>query len=331
MGLNANKQLILHIGASRTGSTAIQEFLRLNAEPLSRLGVAVAPANLKAGGAVTGQHVALVQSHLENPAAARKKIANRIGKLIESTPPGSRLVLSAENLSSPAGVEQIFAAAAREYDTQVILYIRRQDEILLSAWRQWESKGTKDFWAWLISEVGRRDDWRVLLENWETVVPRENIAVRRYERDRLREGDVVADFAAALGIENSLSELQRPPAPVNASYSEALVEYAKGNPLLFAGKHDNSFSNSVEQLTGDKYRHNARESLLTHAQRCAILDRYRESNEWVRQRYFPDSPSPLFAPPHAEDYVYLGQDELTAQKWELTASLIFALAKRVLR
>jgi hypothetical protein len=50
----------------------------------------------------------------------------------------------------------------------------------------------------------------------------------------------------------------------------------------------------------------------------------------VQERYFPESPSPLFIPPAENDYVFLREGKLEAQKWQLMASLIFGLAKRIL-
>jgi hypothetical protein len=163
------------------------------------------------------------------------------------------------------------------------------------------------------------------------VVPRENISVRLYERARLPDGDIIADFAQALGLSDRLEEFARPPGAVNPSYAEAVVDFAKGNPLLFRDKHDNGFYDAVTQLTGERYRRDPRESVITHAQRLAILARYAASNEWVRQAYFPEQAQPLFAPPAPEDYEVIAADTLERRKWELLASLIFGLARRVLR
>jgi hypothetical protein len=225
----------------------------------------------------------------------------------------------------------LFADVARQYPMQIVLYVRRQDELLLSSWQQWESKVSDDFWAWMLLATGREGNWRDVLEAWETIVPRENISVRIYERERMPGGDIVADFAQVLGIEKHLPELRLSRGAVNPSSADAIVDIAKGNPLIFRDEHDNEFYNIVEQLTEGRYRRNPRESILTHAQRCAILQRYEDSNRWVRERYFPDLATPLFAPQVADACPVLGREKLEAQKWEAMASLIFGLARRVLR
>lgn len=324
------KTLILHIGANKTGSSAVQAFLRLNATELARSGLFVAPSDLSLDGEITGQHVWFVEELLGDITAGRRRVARRVDKLMTGVGDGERLLISAENLSNGVGAERLFSGFAKNYDVRVVFYVRRQDELLLSSWQQWESKISGDFWAWLTDCVGIRGDWRSVLQAWENVVPRNNITVRIYERSRMPNGDVIADFAQALGLSERLSELKRPEGVINASYADAVVELAKGNRALFHDKHDNDFYNAVEQLTEGRYHRNPRESLITHEQRCAILGRYAEGNEWVRARYFPDL-AELFASPKPTDYIVLDEDGIEARKWELAASLIFGIAKRVLR
>lgn len=325
------KSLVLHVGANKTGSSAIQEFLRLNADALSCAGVHVAAADLSPKGKISGQHIWLIEEALTDPGKGALDISEKIDRIMATLDDSARLLISAENLSNGKGAEALFADAAARYDTRVILYIRRQDELLLSSWQQWESKIDGDFWAWMIDCVGQRGDWSTVLQAWERIVPREKITVRIFDRESLPESDVIADFAQVLDVGECFADFARPEAPVNPSFTEAVVDFAKGNPLLFRDKHDNAFYDAVSQLTGERYRRKARESVVTHAQRLAILRRYADSNEWVRQAYFPKCEAPLFTPPEPEDYEVLAGDALERQKWELLASLVFGLARRVMR
>jgi hypothetical protein len=52
-------------------------------------------------------------------------------------------------------------------------------------------------------------------------------------------------------------------------------------------------------------------------------------NAWVKNRYFGNFDGPLFPEPMPGDYDVIGRDTLTAQKWELTISLVYALWKQV--
>jgi hypothetical protein len=324
-----SKTLVLHIGANKTGSSAIQEFLGLNCEALARRGVMVAPSDLMRGGTVTGQHVPFIEHLRFDMAFGRKIVAERIALLMRDLPERGTLVVSAENLSNLNGTHELFADTIPKHNVQVILYIRRQDELLLSSWQQWGSKTTGDFWAWAVGAAGQRGNWRLTLEPWEAMAAREHIVVRIYDRAKMFKQNVVADFLQTIGRGSELQEFQMPAVPANRSYSDAVVDFVKGNPLLFRDMHDNAVYGIIETLTGDRFVRNPRESVITHEERMALLQKYAAANAWVQNRYFANSNGSLFVEPRPEDYDVLSPGMLKVQKWDLVASLIHGLAQRV--
>src|SRR3954468_5859864 len=136
------KTLVLHIGANKTGSSAIQKFLRINARALSKFGIVVAPADMRSGGRITGEHVWFVQSLSDDFQQGRTILADRLDDVMENVPEGGKLLVSAENVSSQVNRSQFFRDTPEKYEVQIILYIRRQDELLMSSWQQWYSKIT---------------------------------------------------------------------------------------------------------------------------------------------------------------------------------------------
>lgn len=324
------KSVLLHIGANKTGSSAIQAFLRLNAEALARHGLHVAPADLMPGSTISGQHLPFFEHLREDMPFGRKIVAERIPLLLRQIPAGETLVISAENLSNLNGTHELFTDVARERLLHVLLYIRRQDELLLSSWQQWGAKTTGDFWAWLTGATGFRGDWRATLERWEALVPRQRITVRIYDRGALH-GDIICDFLEHLGLQEHRSAFQMPQDVANPSYSEAVLDFVKGNPLLFHDMHDDSVYEMIGALTGARFHRKPREAIVTHEERLALLNKYRASNNWVKNRYFPDREGPLFPEPRPQDYDVLTPEALTAQKWELAASLIHGLSERILK
>jgi hypothetical protein len=325
------KTLVLHIGANKTGSTAIQEFLRLNAAPLSRVGLIVASADLLPDSPVSGQQAPFVESLLADISTGAKIVEERIDGLMQGLPKGGRAILSAENLSNPGNRSpQLFARTAQSHDTRVVLYIRRPDEFLLSSWRQWYSKTSDDFWAWIISAAGRRCNWRTVLEGWEKVVPRDRITVRIYDRARLHKSDVISDLLQVLGIVEEQHDFQRPEGNINPSYSEAVMDFVKGNPLLFHDMHDDHMYRVIDQLTGERFHRDPRESEITFEQRVALLKKYDDANNWVKNHYFRVLEGPLFTPPRPDDYRTAEPEQVLAEKWELVGALLYGLAKRVL-
>jgi hypothetical protein len=324
------KRLILHIGANKTGSSTIQEFLRLNAEPLSRCGAVVAPSDLMPGGPVTGQHLPFLEHLRENAPDGPRIVADRVELLMSSLPEDGCLMISAENLSNLNGTHQLFADAAAKHDTQVILYIRRQDELLLSSWQQWGSKTSDDFWAWTLSAAGRRGNWRLVLEPWEELVGRKQITLRIYDRRHLHQGDLISDFLLAAGLANAPEEFERPPIEANPSYAAAVVDLVKANPLLFKSMHDNGPYEIVEALTGERFHRDPRESVITHEQRLALLSKYTAANAWVKNRYFPELEGPLFTTPDPADYVFVDDRKREEQKWNVVTTLLYELSRKVL-
>lgn len=208
------------------------------------------------------------------------------------------------------------------------MYLRRQDEFLLSAWQQWHSKIETDFWAWLVSRVGTLGNWSAYLERWENVLPRDKINVRVYERPKLKGKEVIADFYSMLGVSKPLSELNYPENTVNPSFSDAIMDLVKGNELIFEGIHDNAFYHFVAEMTGDKYKKSSRQSPITFPQRQAILERYEEQNNWIRESYFPEASGPLFAPPKESDYGYAPPDSLGQEQLEFLTAMLYRMYKR---
>jgi hypothetical protein len=283
---------------------------------------------MKIGGNISGEHVWFIQSLSQDLDAGRKALGECVDEVMESVPDGASLILSAENLSSQIDRYQLFRDVQQKYEVRVILYIRRQDELLMSSWQQWYSKLTDDFWSWMLSAVGQIGNWQLLLQSWESIVPRSNITVRVYERSQLAGGDVNVDFLSALGLEDKRSGFEFSEDTVNPSYSEAVVELLKGNQLLFKDIHDNEAYNLIGRLTGDVHRRRSSESSITFKQRLAILRWYALSNAWVKKTYFPEQKR-LFEPPLSKDYTFLGPDTLRDQEIRVLTDLVFSLAKQV--
>ena len=178
----------------------------------------------------------------------RSELTARVDALFRET--GARqVVISAENLSEgdtrPA---PWFSDLAAKYETEVIVYLRRQDEVLLSAWQQWDAKIQPDFWTWIVSRAGILADWQTVLERWEAVVGRECIRARLYERERLPDGDVVRDFEQVVKFDQ-LGLSWTPNAMINARFSEVVVDLVTAGGF-FTDIYDFDFYNFVTDMTG---------------------------------------------------------------------------------
>src|SRR5437870_3707628 len=87
------RTLILHIGANKTGSSAIQHFLRLNAALLKSAGIAVAPGDLTPEGSVTGQHVPAIEALRKDLETGKTEMSARLRALTQELPPDAKLLI----------------------------------------------------------------------------------------------------------------------------------------------------------------------------------------------------------------------------------------------
>ena len=320
------KKIVLHLGANKTGSSAVQRFLALNVAALREQGIIVPDAQFRVADSVQGAHVFSFEQ-LFRAENGRELLEDAIAGIHRAAPEATTILLSAENLAASQKAPALFEQLSETHDIRAIIYVRRQDDYILSAWQQWNSKVLTDFWAWALASVGTLGNWRHYLERWETVVPRQSITVRVFERDRLEGGDVIADFHRLLGTSLPLDQLAYPDSIVNPSFSHAVMDLVKGNDLIFENVHDNGFYNLVSSLTGDRFVKKGRESSLTFKQRTALLQRYAPSNRWVRDHYFPQGPDELFMAPRPSDYDYLTSEQIEQQKFEFLVTMLYRMHK----
>ena len=318
-------RLILHIGANKTGSSAIQTFLRLNHKALGAMGILVPDRELGTTSRVTGEHVFAFQELISK--SNRAEIDSRLRALAQND--AGTVICSAENLSNGANFQH-FAKSLSGLDCKVVLYIRRQDELLTSTWQQWNSKNETDLNAWLLLALQRLGHWHRCIDGWENVAGQGNVIVRVFQRADLVNGDVVDDFIDCCGLKDPAGGFKRSTGTVNPSYSDLITPVVSGSKFIFNGAHDNDFYGMVGDLTGDFYISLKRISLITPAQRDKIIEFYRLHNESVCRRYFPGRPR-LFESVDHSKYDYLSADELARRQLQFVTELVFSLYKRIVK
>jgi hypothetical protein len=316
--------LFVHIGAAKTGSSAIQSFIRRNLARFAEVGVTVPDSMLGHGGPASGNHVFPLETLAKDGDAAG--LAERMAAVEAAQPDARALLLSAENLSN-AGRSAVMAEAARRFDLRVVLYVRRQDELLTSAWQQWHSKIESDFNAWLVMGLKQYGHWDRILSEWERVVGPERITVRVFERESFVGGNLLVDFLDALGLGGQADLFDTTPEQVNPSFTDALTALVAGNTAIFKDVHDNRFYNNVEALTGSALIEKRRVSLLTPAQRDRIVEYYRPVNERVAARYFPDRDRLFGRVEHAK-YRYLDAERFRDEQLRVIGTIMAALVER---
>lgn len=319
------KKVILHIGASKAGSSSIQSFLRRNRFGFAKLGYIVPDSALSVGGPVTGEHVFAVQA-LNRPGDART-FRDRMDAIFDQSGPEARAVLiSAENLSN-LGNSAIIAGLSDAYDVKVVMYLRRQDELLTSSWQQWASKLETDFHAWLITALKQYGQWDRVLAEWAAHAGKDGMIVRVFDRASFLHGDLLQDFVDAVGLGANSGDFDYVQDDSNPSVSDVITEMVSGNRRMFEDVHDNRFYNALNELTGNALVEKTKVSLLTAMQRDKVIEYYRPVNEAVCRQYFPGR-TRLFPPVDHAKYRYLSADQMIDEKFRTIMTIISALVQK---
>lgn len=214
-------RVYLHIGTEKTGTTSIQTYMAENRRILRKYGV-VFPKVILFPGWVSNVELPLavkknVGKDLDKCRDVdffdfRRKVVGRIERIIaKASGTGARaVVFSSEHLSSRliavddlVELKGLFPATT---EFTIIVYLRRQDELHLSALAESIKGGGRQATLRIPLEVGdvpygvRYYDYRMMLEPWEEVFGLGSIIVRVYEKGRLSGGDVIRDFLEIIGV-----------------------------------------------------------------------------------------------------------------------------------
>jgi hypothetical protein len=201
-------RMLLHIGPMKTGSTAIQAALGEHRNALREQGILVLrPLNASFLHGVIVQQ--LKQKQL-SPSQQRK--LTRIRENLADVKAGDHtVILSAELLGQglrdeeavAALIELLRQACPRPLERlEVVCYLRRQDELSVSMASSRLRLGHIH-----IPCEGKPFNYAVMLNAWERVLGRQAVQPRRYDPSSWEAGDVVADFAAVLGVPYSMLRL----------------------------------------------------------------------------------------------------------------------------
>ena len=324
------KKLIIHIGAGKTGSSAIQRSLALNSEVLLTKGVLIPGSKLDIESECIGEQIWFFQNGISNPEfpnIVKRRIKRLHGYMCENDL--HTLIVSAENLINPENFQNLFTDLQNEFDVSVICYVRRQDEYMISAWQQWYLKNHDSFDSYRL-EMGQRVDWYLALEPWKNAFGQGNIIVRVYEKDRLKNGNIIEDFFQILELDTA--GLQPVVEKINKSVDEKFNYISnKYRDELFKNIHDNDFYQFLFYSFGEKaFKSYRGSSVLTLAQRKNILATYNESNSKLLEEYLSDSSNrTLFVKPDESD-VYKPESNQLSGDMEYLLVGMFGMYKRMM-
>lgn len=330
MSGRAEPEVVVHIGGSKCGSSAIQAWLAQNAVALAGRGIGVPGQELDFASAVTGEQIWAFE-RAATRSGGLDPLAGRLAALFDAAAEKgmSRVILSAENMCNHAQLAQTVARAAGDRTSRVVMYVRRQDDFLISSWQQWHLKLYDSLDGFLADKVGTVGCWLTMLEPWAEAFGDARIAVRPFAREHLAEGDVVSDFCRTIGLDPSgLTPLSR---AANPSFDEALGRLAHRVRDVFADQHDNRFYEVMVRLLGKAaLKSDPGSSLLDLDTRRRIVARYAAENAALKARFLPDlGEGPLFPQPLPREVRSLSADRQVSDDIAMLTRAVYALASKL--
>ncbi len=302
------RDLILHIGKPKTGSTSIQHLLANSRPALLAQGISypatpagnmhiLLAAAFSTAAAISGETENLMWQGRKPEAAISAHVAELEAEIAGLPDSVSRIVLSSEQFSMYQKTRADIARL-RDFVLQladrctVVVYLRRQDEHFASLYSQALRMGKID--APDMDQELPDYDYADFLARWADVFGKENVMARIFERPAGTRFDVVADFAGVCGFDPAA--LMKPGQDVNRNQSmtqagqEALRRLGS---RLTRDVADKAPAGAIWQRITDAVSSASpgKGWLPTQGQARAFMDRYAASNEAVRAAYFPEKSS----------------------------------------
>ncbi len=257
------KELFIHVGAGKTGTTALQEFLRINRSKLQEKGLVLPDIGLvKTENAIGHHKLSGVGSHANPNVLSMWQAISKANekKLLLTSETFHNRISQQDGVGFFTEIYNIFSG----WEIRIIFYLRRQSQWQQSAYAQWV-KGNME--SLTIEEHTKRYK-RNLADQvfcFSDVFGQQNIIVRPYEKQQFNGGNIFSDFFQIMGlsIDDSYDFPRRNPNPrltvealnfkrvVNSFCNDVSEARLCLNDLLSYSDHENAHSS-----TNIYHRHN---------------------------------------------------------------------------
>lgn len=304
------KTLHIHIGTPKTATTAIQSFCKENAKVLEKHGYCYPIFPFYYPGNADAHNGKFLLSELFDENGNRDRIQEEknfregmdiVLQLFETY---DDIVVSDESIwrgmdSEKKGLWQLMKkeAEANGFSLHVVVYFRRQDKYYLSHWNQQVKKlRSEETYEEYANRVGRfRLDYYAKLERMASVIGKECITVRRFDRQEFEGGSIYSDFLSVIGL--SLTD-------------EYVVTQEMRNMGLYGNTHEiKRILNGIPQMKDGKWqmyfldilqdcseisKKQYLSEMMSKEEISEFLEAYRSGNQKVAEEYLHETGTDLF-------------------------------------
>ncbi len=275
------RQLWIHIGTPKTGSTAVQRYARARRPYLASKGIDFLVRGRRGSYNDLGVHL-----RGRNGAEAAEIGADIKTRMAESD--AQVFVLTSEMFTGgdPALLRDVIAMD-EVFETRILGYFRRQDRYLESNYKQKMKTGkvAPGFQNYLNKFGTATGEYGRIIDLWQAAFPEAEFLFRRFEPARFPKGDVVRDFMSLLGLDIDADDKLPDDEVANPTPSIDMLDLMQ-IVARTRGLDARSVFRSMPVADLPRFAGRA----MGHAQAREILAGFAEENEALRQRFFPDDP-----------------------------------------
>lgn len=208
-------KIFLHIGTHKTGSTAIQHHLSHNRKRLAENGILYP----RIGRDRFAHHEVAWAVRAKPGAKLPRKVGPEVLKELTdrlSSTNCHTAILSSEEFEFVIAADQVklLKRTLGSDDVRVLVYVRRQDKLLVSEYNQHLRMSDTRFSGsifdfFMRNNFAGRMNYLQLLNRWADAFGAENVILRPFEPEQFVNGNLMQDVEASLGIADA--GLQLPP------------------------------------------------------------------------------------------------------------------------
>lgn len=307
------KKCILHIGTEKTGTTAIQEYLRSNRNELKKRGVYhpvaadtehssqwefVAIVHHAPWNQDTGRELGITDKVSQD--AFRDQLCETLDQEFQAAENADTLVVSSEHFQSRLYLDREISALKDFLEPwvetfEILVYFRRQDELalsLLSTRLKSSAQVTLDNILKTLNSAPKYYAYDEIYARWAKAFGDEAMRPRIYDPEHWPEDGLVADFCVATGIPKLSSVPHRQNRSLNRQgfqFIHALNHLYPNPPGDRSDEKRAELVRRVGQLFAGKYYP------LSQHQAISFYRQFDKANERLRSMAFPEKDAPLFS------------------------------------
>lgn len=327
------KTLYLHIGTPKTATSSIQEFLHTNRKTLEKHGYCFPKLPHKYPYVCSNRNAHFMVENLYYEDGTRdfplemEFLREGLDHMAECMKEFDNVILSEENLWRVSGYshKDLFPYLEQEsrqqgYQIKIIVYLRRQDQFLVSNWNQCVKQGKTSCTQPLESYIKTIQknyklvlDYASKLDRMAELFGKENLIVRRFEPGSWVHHSIIHDFMDCIGLELT-EEFTLPSRMVNPGLSgnNAEIKRIINRESSFSKEENTFLTGFLKELSpesGERYPC----SMLSGEETRTLLNKYAAGNARVASEYIKDR-RPLFSedisdlPRWEKDNPYMTED-----------------------